>query len=208
MTRSLSAFLGIVGVVVIGALPFRAEAHRLDEYLQATRVALGTDRIDIELDLTPGAAVAASIFPLIDRDGDFRITPTEIEGYARAVVTDLTLQVNGRAYPLTLTRAECPSWPEMRDGIGTIAIAATAAAPLGRGDHRVSYENFHRRDIGVFMANALVPADAAITIAGQERDRDQRRFDLDITVRPAWSKYFWPVLPSLVLAALIIVRRR
>jgi hypothetical protein len=35
-----------------------ASAHRRDEYLQAARIAVGPDRVRIELDLTPGMAVA------------------------------------------------------------------------------------------------------------------------------------------------------
>jgi hypothetical protein len=203
MTRGLP----IVVALLVGLAP-GAEAHRLDEYLQATRVALTPDGLDIEVDLTPGTAVAASIFPLIDRDADLRVTPPEIESYARRVLADLALEVDGRRYPLALTRAECPSWPEIRDGIGTITIAATADAPWRPGSHHVRYENFHRRDIGVFLANALVPADREISIVAQQRDPTQRRFDLDITVAPAWSRYFWPILPSILLAVLIAARRR
>jgi hypothetical protein len=195
-------------VALLAGLPLEAEAHRLDEYLQATRVALTPDGLEIELDLTPGAAVADSVFPLIDRDRDLRVTPPEIEAYARLVLTDLALQVDGRGYPLSLTRAECPSWPEIRDGMGTITIVATADAPWRRGSHHVRYENFHRRDISVFLANALVPAAREISIVAQERDPGQQRFDLDISVAPAWSRYVWPALPSILLTALIVVRRR
>src|SRR5688500_2478626 len=116
-------------IALLALLPPGAEAHRLDEYLQTTRVAVTPDGLEIELDLTPGAAVATSVFPLIDRDGDLRVTPPEIEAYARRLLNDLALQVDGRGYLLTLTRAECPSWPELRDGMGTITMVATVDVP-------------------------------------------------------------------------------
>ena len=57
----------------------QAHAHRLDEYLQATRVAIARDRIDLEIDLTPGATIAASIATEIDTDRDGRFSPAEGE---------------------------------------------------------------------------------------------------------------------------------
>lgn len=196
-------------VALILAMPLNASAHRLDEYLQATRVSLAPEGVQIELDLTPGVAVATSVFPLIDRDGDRVVTALEIEAYARSVLRDLSLHVDGRAYPLTLARAECPTWPELEDGIGTISIVASAAAGLRRrGAHHVRYENFHRRDIGVFLVNALVPADREISIVGQARDPGQRRFDLNVSIGPTWSGYFWPALQSIFFVILIVVRRR
>ena len=44
----------LAGVAVVSA-------HRRDEYLQAARLALDPGRVQIELDLTPGIAVADAI---------------------------------------------------------------------------------------------------------------------------------------------------
>ena len=48
--------------VVVGWLCAAAPAgaHRLDEYLQATRIGVSQNRIDLEIDLTAGAAIAAA----------------------------------------------------------------------------------------------------------------------------------------------------
>lgn len=89
-----------------------------------TRIALSGDRVALEIDLTPGAAVAPRIFARIDRDGDGQVTGVEIERYADAVLSNLVLEIDGRASLLTLTRAECPSWSEIRDGDGTIRLRA------------------------------------------------------------------------------------
>ena len=51
-----------VSFAVLGAwlatLP-PAAAHRLDEYLQATRLSIDIDRVDLEIDLTAGSAMAS-----------------------------------------------------------------------------------------------------------------------------------------------------
>lgn len=61
-------------------------------------------------------------------------------------------------HDVNLTRAECLSWPELRDGIGTIRIVARSAAPFSPArSHQIRYRNLHRPDISVYLANVLVP---------------------------------------------------
>ena len=38
-----------------------AGAHRLDEYLQATRLPIDIEHVDLEIDLTAGAALASNV---------------------------------------------------------------------------------------------------------------------------------------------------
>ena len=45
-------------LLVLSASP---SAHRLDEYLQAARLSLAHTRVELEIDLTPGASVADGI---------------------------------------------------------------------------------------------------------------------------------------------------
>jgi hypothetical protein len=126
MTRHL-----VIALAILLAVPYSAASHRLDEYLQATRIALTEDRIGFEIDLTPGVTIASQIFALIDRNGDDHVSGPEIAAYAQTVLRDVVLELDGQPYRLTLVRAECPSWLEMRDGAGTIRLEATAQAPLG-----------------------------------------------------------------------------
>ena len=198
-------------VVALGLLlPCSAptEAHRLDEYLQATRLAISRDRVVVELDLTPGVLVAAQVFATIDRDGDARVSPVEIEGYARRVLRDLSLRVDGRPYALTLTQAESPSWAEIREGEGTIHLEAFADAALARGLHRIRYANTHESASGVFLVNALKPSARGIAIRSQRRDVQQHGIDLDVDVGTPLDTATWFVIPVAALAALLIRRRR
>jgi hypothetical protein len=195
-------------LIALFALPPCAQAHRLDDYIQAARLAVARDGVAIELDLTPGAAIAPAIFPLIDTDGNTLVSVSEIESYARALLRDITFEVDGVSRPLTLTRAESPSWGEFRDGIGVIAIEARADVSLAAGSHRIRFENRHRRDVGVYLANALVPVSPAITIVRQDRDVYQRRFDLDIDVRSAGTVPSWIIAQVLLVGALLAFRAR
>jgi hypothetical protein len=196
----------LLGLLLVWPCP--AESHRLDEYLQATRIALARDRILIEVDLTPGVAVAPQVFAQIDRNGDDQVSGPEIEAYAKQFLRDLILEIDDRPYPLTLARAECPSWSEMRDGTGTIRLEATAEAPLGVvGRHRLHYENAHQSAIGAYLVNALVPSPRTITITEQRRDMLQHGIRLDVDVAPrALSP--WAILPAVGLMAVLVYRCR
>ena len=79
-----------------------ASAHRRDEYLQAARIAIEPTRVDIELDLTPGIALAPSVLGEIDRDHDGNVATAEANAYAARVLGEIRLEVDGRPMPLEL----------------------------------------------------------------------------------------------------------
>ena len=55
-------------IFVVGATDL--SAHRRDELLQAARIGIAADRVELELSLTPGIAVADDVIGTIDRDRD------------------------------------------------------------------------------------------------------------------------------------------
>ena len=61
--------LGLAMLCAVALAP-RVDAHQLDEYLQAARLDLSRDRVGVEIDLTPGMAIAPQIIALIDVDAD------------------------------------------------------------------------------------------------------------------------------------------
>src|SRR4051812_45984017 len=63
---------GVLAAIALAAGGNRLSAHRLDEYLQAARLGIGTERVELELDLTPGSSVANVIIAGIDRNRDRR----------------------------------------------------------------------------------------------------------------------------------------
>jgi hypothetical protein len=199
--------MSALALVVLLALVSPVESHRLDEYLQATRLAFSHDRVVVEIDLTPGVSVAPQIFAMIDRDGDTRVSPIEIEGYARRVLQALSLRIDGRLSPLTLVRAESPTWDEFREGLGTIRVEAFADAALMRGRHHIVYENAHEPAMGVYLVNALIPSTADVTIGTERRDALQRHIDLDVDVTRSFDPASWLTITSGAVAAVLMVRR-
>lgn len=160
-----------------------ASAHRLDEYLQATRLSIDLARVDLEIDLTPGVAVASRIIDSIDTNRDGEISSAEGAAYARRMLRSVTLSVDGLAAPILLVETHFPTPGDMSQGVGTIQLRATAKVPpSGAGRHRISFLNTHQPESSVYLVNALIPANSRIQIADQRRDRAQHELTLDYTV--------------------------
>jgi len=162
-----------------------AAAHVLDQYLQVAQIALSPGGVRVELRLIPGVQVADRVFALIDVDGDEKISSAEEQAYARRVLQDVALEVDGRRAPLALTGVEFPSRREMNEGIGVIRLDLAAEAASGAaGEHQLSFRNDHLPELGVYLANALVPTTNEIKILGQERDALQHRLRLNFHATP------------------------
>jgi hypothetical protein len=171
-----------VAILAFG-FPRSTEAHRLDEYLQATRISIELNRVRVEMNLTPGTAVADNVIAAIDHDRNGAISSAEGAAYARIVVTSLSLNVDGQDRALTLDGYSIPALTDMRNGEGIIRLQASAKIPhASTGPHRLAFANTHRSDIGVYLINALIPADDRIRITGQSRDTLQNEFKMDYKV--------------------------
>jgi hypothetical protein len=161
----------------------RVSAHRLDEYLQAARIAIDPDRVRVELDLTPGVAVADRVLSDIDRDRDGSISSAEASAYVERVRAALSLDVDGIPLTARVTSSVLPPVAAVLAGEGTIRIQLAAPLPrMEAGAHHLRFRNGHRPDVGVYMANALVPANDRIAVTDQSRDADQRMIDVEYQV--------------------------
>jgi len=170
--------------------PAPAAAHRLDEYLQATRLSVDVEHVDVEIDLTPGARVAPEVFGSIDTDGDGQISNAEAEAYAQEVLRSVVLSVDGRPVRMRLLEIRVPQLHDMILGVGTVRIRASATHSVASSNrHRLSYVNTHRSKSSVYLVNVLVPADPRIEVRGQTRDTAQRMLTLEYRVMPdrAWT---------------------
>ncbi len=175
----LSLLLTIAGVVEVSA-------HRLDEYLQAARLGIDSGAVHIELDLTPGIALAEAVIADIDRNRDGSLTEDEQRAYGAVAMGALTLEVDGTPVRAQLVDSSFPALEAMRRGEGTIRIQSAAALPnLSAGSHRLLFRNSHHRDRSVYLANALVPESDEVAITAQRRDRDQTELTIDYLVRAA-----------------------
>lgn len=168
------------------ALQVTTSAHVLDQYLQVTQIALAPDGMRVVLRLVPGVQVADRIYTLIDTDGNGQITTAEGQAYARRVLQDIALSVNGVNTSLSLSDIQFPTQQEMREGLGTIRLTFVAAVTLATADQQQLYfRNNHQPELGVYLVNALVPTTREIKIGGQERDPLQREMRLRFHVTSA-----------------------
>ena len=199
-TRKKSWWMTCIGLVAAVAFPRAAAAHRLDEFLQATRISIAPDAILLEIDLTPGAEIGPMVFALINTDRDGRISSAEGRAYANHAVRDMILELDGRPKLLAVERTRFPSFEEMRAGTGTVRIEARAAAVLSPGRHTLRYQNSDRPDGSVYLVNALVPSSPKIEITDQHRDPLQREIRLGFNVTSGSTVSI--VLPLLVIVGL------
>jgi hypothetical protein len=170
---------GLLGCLLL-VLATDALAHRLDEYLQATRVSVATNRIDLSIDLTPGVAILDQLWVVIDTDRDGRVSEAEVAAYAQRVLKDIRIGLDEKVLALSLVETSFPALHEVKGGLGVIRIKATApVGPLSVGRHSLSLTNAHLPAISVYLVNALVPRDQAIKITKQTRDDLQQHYRLE-----------------------------
>ena len=126
------------GFALLVLLARPVAAHRLDEYLQASLISLARDRVEVQLDLTPGVAVFPVVLAAIDKDRDGTISEAERSAYAAQVVRDLSLSVDGEPVRLRLVSSRFPDIGEMKEGRGVIELEIVA-------DLRESWSGPNRR---------------------------------------------------------------
>ena len=210
MRRLVVRFVLILLGIVLGR-PVPAGAHRLDEYLQATRLSIDVDRVSLEIDLTAGISVARQVFGWIDTNRDGQISSTEGHAYAEQMLGAVVVSLDGRTAPLSLIDSRFPEPRDMATGTGTIRLRATAnltAAATGR--HQLSYFNGHQAETSVYLVNALIPDDPRIRITDQRRDPAQHRLtiDYDVTTNSAWARTSWLMAGLAAVGLLAVTKRR
>jgi len=168
LLRCLALLLGLV------AVPSLVLAHRLDEYLQATLVAIEPRGVRLHITLTPGMAVADQVLALIDRNRDGVIATKEAAASCQLLKRDLVVRLDHQKVELKLTVSTFPTPTELRTGWGIIALAfATTAGPLTAGTHELTFENRHLPTVSVYLFNAALPRSGAVQITSQQRNDDQ-----------------------------------
>ncbi|HUQ52140.1 MAG TPA: hypothetical protein VM692_07945 [Gammaproteobacteria bacterium] len=184
MVGALAARLGKL-TLALQALPSAAFAHRLDEYLQATLVAIEPGRIELSIRLTPGVDVADAVLEHIDFDRDGRISESESATYSELVRRDFELRVDRETLELATIAAVLPTPAELRTGEGIIELELVAEAALAPGRHVLVLANRHDSRIGAYLFNASLPRSPTIAIAQQRRNADQSIGEIDFTVAPS-----------------------
>jgi hypothetical protein len=165
------------------AFPSAVCAHRLDEYLQATLVAIEPRDVRLQINLTPGVAVAGQILALIDGDRDGVISTKEEAAYAELLKRDLIVRLDQRNVELKLTASSFPAPTELRAGEGIIQLDfSTTAGPVTVGVHELILENRHLPAVSVYLINAALPRSDSVQVTRQKRNADQSVGEIEFAV--------------------------
>ncbi|HEY8747911.1 MAG TPA: hypothetical protein VIM11_08055 [Tepidisphaeraceae bacterium] len=156
-------------------------AHRVDEYLQATTIDVATNRVVVQMRLTPGIEVFRVVVASIDTDGDGVLSEVEQRAYVERVLHDLSFSVDAKPVRLRLVSAAFPKVEQMKEGLGDIRLEFDAEVPKGGPNRTLVFENHHQRGIAAYLVNCLLPSDPAIHVTAQNRNFDQSFYRLDYT---------------------------
>jgi hypothetical protein len=190
------AIASALGLIIAIAASTDLSAHRKDEFLQAARLAVAPGRIELQLDLTPGIAIADDIIADIDDNRDGKLSVNERQAYVGRVLSAIDVEIDGHAVSVASIASSFPDLETFRRGEGTIQLRLDATLPqLSAGAHHLSYRNSYRHDVGAYLANALVPDSDQVAITAQRRDADQRDLTIDYTLRDGVGS---PVRPWLL----------
>ena len=186
VTRTLCRLALLLALL---AFPSTVSAHRDDQYLQATLVAIEPNGVRLQINLTPGIAVAEQVIAQIDRDRDGAISKNEAAAYAKLLKGDLTLRMDGRDLDLKLVASEFVPPAELRTGSGVIQMEFSAISDaLAAGPHRLTLENRHLTKMSVYLINAAQPRFATVQITRQKRNANQSAGEIDFTYHPLRPK--------------------
>lgn len=159
-------------------------AHQLDEYLQATLVVIEPDRVRLQINLTPGVAVAEKVLWLVDRNRDGVISTNEAAAYCEALKHDLIVKLDQRELKLKCTASYFPGTAELQTGWGFMQIEFSATpGQLAAGTHSLAIENRHLPKLSVYLINAAQPASASIQITKQIRNENQTTGEIQFTLK-------------------------
>jgi hypothetical protein len=196
-------------IALVLLMPAESFGHRVDEYLQASRVLLGADRITLEVDVTPGAEIASVVTPLLDPNRDDSISPAEAEAYGRSVLADIVVELDGSPVAMTLAHVEAPTLGEIRDGLGTIRIRSVGTpGTVAPGRRLLQLRNGHQPVPSVYQVNALVPEHRSIDVVAQTRDPRQQSVRIEYAVASRWpAQLTWLIFATAGFSLLVTVRR-
>jgi hypothetical protein len=162
-----------------------ALAHPVDEVVQGAYLTLTPGTVQLELDITPGSKVASSVLKALDANQDGKVQPQEAQSYARNVLSQSTLKLNGQNTLWTLQSTEIPPLEDLRLGSATLKIYAQAKRTDLAGVHSLSYLNRYTPAKSQWVANVfLQPSDQWVyQVNAQKHSNDGQTLSVQYTVK-------------------------
>jgi hypothetical protein len=191
------------------ACPTGVQAHQLDEYLQATLVAIEPGQIWLDLNLTPGVAMADKVLGQIDRNHDGVISTDEAAAYAAIVQDDLSVRLDGHSMELKLAAVNFPAPAELRTGWGIIQLEfSVRPGQISAGSHHLIFENRYQPVGSVYLFNAAHPASLSVQITGQQRNEIQSTGEITFSFHPPSNPLKRAGVVVLLAAPLVVLLAR
>lgn len=196
-------------ILAILARPSGVLGHQLDEYAQATLVAIEPGQIWLDLNLTPGVAVAEKLFGQIDQNHDGVISTNESAAYAESLKHDLLVRLDGRSLELKPVALNLPAPAELRTGWGIIQLEfSVRPGEFSAGSHKLTFENRHQPVASVYLFNAAHPASRLIQITGQKRNEIQSTGEIAFNFHAPPNPFKLAGVVVLLAAPLVILLAR
>lgn len=165
-------------ILLLCSMP--AWAHRIDEYLQATILSLGSNQVHGSMRLIPGVMVAPSVIAMIDADHNGVFSESEKRAYADRVLVDLSLSIDGQTVTPRLDSWSIPDASQLRDGLGEIHLEYHVDLPPATAANRILVlANRHLNQSSVYLVNVEVPRERDFRIVDQKRNPGQSVYELD-----------------------------
>lgn len=161
-----------------------AEAHRLDECLQAALVGISDSSIEVELTLTPGIESVRHFLWLLDADANGNLDAEEGGRFGTLVLQSVRLYLDRHPLTLSLDGVRLPTKEELVSGTGRIEIRTLAPWALSAGSHVIALTNTFALERSVYLANALVPKNPNFTILSQQRNPSQSGLEIAFQKTP------------------------
>lgn len=169
-------------------------------------VVIEPDRVRLQINLTPGVAVADQVLALIDNDRNGVISTNEAAAYCGSLKRDLTVRLDQRDLRLKVTASYFPGCDELRTGWGFVQVEFSAAAGrLTSGAHTLSIENRHMPSNSAYLVNAAQPATGAIQITKQIRNENQSAGEIQFTCQAGPNSFRAPGMVSIFLMLIVAV---
>jgi nickel/cobalt transporter (NicO) family protein len=171
----------LIGLLL--ALPMRAAAHALDEYLQAIYITLTPKRVTLEMDLTPALLVAPQVLAQLDANHDEQISEAEGTAFANAFLKDVVVVVDDQPLSVTLSASQFPAWLNLSSGVGTIRLDGVVDVPISTASHHtLVVQNRHQPVKSAYLVNVLLPNKDEIRITQQDRNEAQHGLQVSYDV--------------------------
>lgn len=159
-----------------------ATAHPVDEVVQGAYLAFEPTAIRLELDISPGPAVAGAILRDLDANADRVVSRAEARAYGGRVLRRLRLTVNGATLAWRLDQVGVPPYVNLEGQADTIRIFAVAPRQEQAGTRTLSFGNDYRPAASVVTTNIFPHPSGPwrYTVIDQRRSDDGRRYQTRI----------------------------